>query len=281
MAHAIHKGMSQLVEQCDISTIKEVDIKHLIDYDLIALGSPVWGGPPSNVRLFINNLTQLEKKHAIVFCTHGAAPERFFPTVVSSLRAKGLIVIGINDWYGSGNLPVSPKPYLTDGHPDEIDLQAAEHFGKEMVLLSQRISAGQTRLIPQLEMPMLNPSGGHPRPRPTLNMQKCRHPECHLCMDNCPLDAINLSVSPPVFASGMCRPCYFCEMLCPEGAIEVDYVPLAELEIKQAKTVFAEALNKAESEGRFRRLVPLEKVGWRTPYYVVNNKHPRYIIPKE
>ncbi len=281
VAYAIHKGMSSLVEQCDISTIKEVDIKHLADYDLIALGSPVWGGPPSNVRLFMNNLPLLEKKHAIAFCTHGAAPERFFPAVVSSLRAKGLIVIGIRDWYGSGNLPVSPKPYLTDGHPDEIDLQEAEHFGKEMVELSQRISAGQTRLIPQLEMPMLNPSGGPPRSRPTLNVQKCKYPECRLCMDKCPLDAIDLSISPPVFAKGMCRPCYFCEMICPEGAIEVDYVPLAELEIRQAKTVFAEALKKAESEGRFRRLVPLEKVGWNTPYYIVNNKHPRYIIPKE
>jgi Fe-S-cluster-containing hydrogenase component 2 len=100
-------------------------------------------------------------------------------------------------------------------------------------------------------------------------------------MDNCPLDAIDLSISPPVFASGMCRPCYFCEMICPEGAIEVDYVPLVESEMKQAKTIFNEALKKAETEGRFRRLVPLEKVGWRTPYYVVNNKHPRYVIPKE
>jgi hypothetical protein len=27
--------------------------------------------------------------------------------------------------------------------------------------------------------------------------------------------------------------------------------------------------------------VPLDKVGWDTPYYKVYNKHPRYIIPEE
>jgi Fe-S-cluster-containing hydrogenase component 2/flavodoxin len=281
VAFAIYKGMQSLMEQCDISTIKEIDVSHLVDYDLIALGSPVWGGPPSNVRLFMNNLPLFNKKHAVAFCTHGTAPERFFPTVVSALTAKGLIVIGINDWYGSSNLPVSPKPYLTDGHPDEIDLKEAEHFGREMVEFSRRIYAGQTDLIPHLKMPPLNPSGGPSRPRPVLNTQKCTYPECRLCMDNCPMDAIDLSVSPPVFAKGMCRPCYFCEMICPEGAIEVDYVPLAEDEIRQVKTIFAEVLKKAESEGHFRRLVPIEKVGWRTPYYTVNNKHPRYVIPKE
>lgn len=281
VAQAIHKGIQPLVQQCDIAALKEVNTKYLDDYDLIALGSPVWGGPPSNFRLFMNDLPVLNGKHAIAFCTHGAAPERFFPTVISSLREKGLTVIGIADWYGSGNLPVSPKPYLTDGHPDEIDLQEAENFGMEMVELSRKISSGQTELIPQLKIPMMTPSGGPNRPRPVLNTQKCKYPECHLCMDNCPMNSIDLSISPPRFAQGMCRPCYFCEMICPEGAIEVDYAPLAEYEIEHAKTMFAKALENAESNGHFRRLVPIEKVGWQTPYYLIHNKHPRYKIPEE
>ena len=43
VAQAIHKGMGQLVEQCDMATVKEVDIRRLADYDLIGVGSPVWG----------------------------------------------------------------------------------------------------------------------------------------------------------------------------------------------------------------------------------------------
>jgi len=41
VAQAIHRGMSQLGGQCDIATVKEVDIQRLTDYDLIGLGSPI------------------------------------------------------------------------------------------------------------------------------------------------------------------------------------------------------------------------------------------------
>ena len=46
-------------------------------------------------------------------------------------------------------------------------------------------------------------------------------PRCRLCMDNCPVKAIDLSVDPVVFRKG-CISCYFCEMLCPTGSIQVD-----------------------------------------------------------
>jgi len=280
VVQAIHKGMSQLVEQCDIATINEIDIRHLADYDLIGLGSPVWGGVPPHIQLFINSLPPLQGKHAFAFCTHGALPERFFPTLVSLLDKKGLIVIGLRDWYGSVNLPGHPKPYPTDGHPDEIDLKEAEDFGKEMAELSRRILAEGPQLIPPLPVMPVPPPHRILRPRPKLNMQKCRYPECRLCIDNCPQDAIDLSVSPPVFAKS-CRPCYFCEMICPEGAIEADYESLAKDRLWRVKNQFEKALDKAEAEGRFRRLVPLEDVGWDTPYYMVYNKHPRYVIPAE
>ncbi len=55
----------------------------------------------------------------------------------------------------------------------------------------------------------------------TWDREKCRFPKCRLCMDNCPVNAIDLSVDPVVFRKG-CITCYFCEMLCPTGAIEFD-----------------------------------------------------------
>ena len=280
VAHAIHNGMNQSVERCDITTLKKADSSRLTDYDLIAIGSPIWGGVPPNVMRFIDTMPSLKGKHAMVFCTHGAWPERFFSPIIEKLTKKGLIIIGISDWYGSVYRPALPKPYLTDGHPDEIDLEEAEEFGKETAELSRKIYAGETGLIPTFsDMRMTSPNT-LPRPLPKLNREKCRYPECRLCMDHCPLGGIDLTVSPPVFARG-CGICYFCEMICPEGAIEVDYEARAEASIPRIKDVFLKLLDEAEAEGRFRRLIPVEKVGWDTPYYKVYSKHPRYVIPED
>ena len=42
VARAIHKGMSQLLEQCDIAELKKVNPQDLSKYDLIGLGSPIF-----------------------------------------------------------------------------------------------------------------------------------------------------------------------------------------------------------------------------------------------
>ncbi|MFC1820219.1 flavodoxin domain-containing protein [Thermodesulfobacteriota bacterium] len=288
VALAIHKGMSQVADQCDIATVKEVedkefDIQRLIDYDLIGVGSPVWGIPiPQNFKDMIESMPQLKDKHAFAFCTHGCAPAYFFPQVVRFLARRGLKVIATRDWYGSLYLPVAPKPYLTDGHPDNIDLMEAEHFGREIVELSRRVSAGETQLIPPLPPmpPKLKSSRQIKRFLPQFNLQKCRYPECRLCVDNCPLNVINLSVSPPVVSKN-CRFCYFCELICPEGAVEVDYENMIKGFSSTVEERFIERMDQAEAEGTFRRLVPLKDVGWDTPFFKVYNKHPRYIIPEE
>ncbi|MFC1820246.1 EFR1 family ferrodoxin [Thermodesulfobacteriota bacterium] len=280
IAKAIHRGMSRLSDQCDISSVCDVDTRNLRDYDLVGFGAPVWGGPPPNVTNLINAMPSLEGKHTFAFCTHGALPDRFFSPIVELLQKKGSTVIGLGDWYGSVYLPSLPKPYLTDGHPDETDIKEAEEFGRKMVELSKKISAEGPQLIPALQLMPMIPRSNLPRSLPKLSVQKCRYPQCRLCEDNCPMDAINLSGTPPGITKDCCT-CHFCEMICPEGAMEVDYEILAKASSKRAKDKFIKALEKAEAEGRFRRLVPLDEVGWDTPYYKVYNKHPRYIIPDE
>ena len=280
VAKAIHSGMNQSMEYCDIRTLKKTDVSRLADYDLIAIGSPVWGGVPLNVMRFIDDIPSLKGKHAFVFCTHGVLPERFFSPLLKQLTKKGLTIIGIRDWYGSVYRPALPKPYLTDGHPDEIDLKEAENFGKEMVELSRKIYAGETGLVPSFPKMRMAPPNKLPRPLPKRDMEKCRYPECHLCMDHCPAGAIDLAVSPPVFARG-CSICYFCEMICPEGAVEVDYEIRAKASLPTDQENVFEAPRRSGSRGSFRRLIPLEKVGWDTPYYTVYSAHPRYIISEE
>lgn len=280
VAHAIHNGMNQTVERCDITTLKKADSGRLVEYDLIVFGSPVWGGVPPNVMRFIDAMPSLKGKHSAVFCTHGASPERFFPLIIERLSKKGLSIIGFNDWYGSVYRPAAPTPYLTDGHPDEIDLEEAEEFGKETAELSRKVYEGKIKLPPVRSNREIPPRARLVRPVPKLNIDKCRYPSCRLCMDHCPVGAIDLSLSPPVFARE-CSFCYFCEMICPEGAVEADYSAYAEVFRQHAKDKFEKVLEEAEREGAFRRLTSLDKVGWDTPYYKVHNKHPRYVIPED
>ena len=79
MAQAIHKGTSQRVELCDIAKMKEVSARDLIEYDLIGLGSPVWGGPPPNLKLFIDTLTPLRWKAHIRLLHSWSTTTEFFP----------------------------------------------------------------------------------------------------------------------------------------------------------------------------------------------------------
>jgi ferredoxin len=278
IARAIHKGMSQVVAQCAIAAVKEMDPGDLAGYDLIGLGCPVWGGVPPAFQLFMDRMPSLQGKHSFVFYTHGAKPFCLFPYIAWALHRKGATVVGVGDWYGAVNIPYLPKPYPTDRHPDKTDLMHAEGFGKEMVEISRRISAGETDLIPPLpaELP---PRVSHlPRSTKTLNTKKCKYPECTLCMDNCPMGYIDLTKRPPVYPR-KCEPCYFCEIICPEGAIEVDYdrTPGTPPTREQVEG----DLDEAESEGRFRRLMTGEEVDWNTPYFKSHSQHPLFVITRE
>lgn len=280
VARAIHKGMSQVVEQCDIFSIKQIDAKDLAGYDLIALGCPVWGGVPPGFQLFLDRLPSLQGKHCFVFYTHGAKPFCLFPYIAHALAKKGATVIGVDDWYGAVYIPYLPKPYPTDKHPDKIDLVHAEYFGKEMVDISRRISAGEMDLIPPLPAELPPRSSKVPRCEKMLNMEKCKYPGCSLCMDNCPMGYIDLTKDPPALPK-KCEPCFFCELICPEGAIEANYDLTRGIHPEGVKERFEADLDESESEGRFRRLMTREEVDWNTPYFKSHSQRPRYIIPKD
>lgn len=96
------------------------------------------------------------------------------------------------------------------------------------------------------------------------------------------MDGIDLSVDPPIVARP-CLSCYFCEEICPTGAIDADEEKqeiLARNISSTLKKVGAKHLADAEARGCFRRLIPLEKLNWETPIYKVYNTHPRFIIGK-
>jgi flavodoxin/NAD-dependent dihydropyrimidine dehydrogenase PreA subunit len=277
IAQAIQKGMIPLMKQCDIAALKDIDGPYLRDYDLIGIGSPVWGDVPQHVKHFISVMPDLQGKYAFAFSTHGARGGRFFPVILKLLRKKGLQVIGIRDWYGSVCIPTHPKPYPTDGHPDTIDLKEARLFGEEMAQLGLRIETEGPGIIPKHPKIPLPPTTRLMRPRPKFDHKKCAYPACTLCMEHCPVNSIDLSMDPVIFGKN-CHTCYFCEMICPEGAIYVDYDSFAKKSRRRGKSIYTKALEDAEAKGIFRRLTPIEDIHWDIPYYKVFSKHPRYVI---
>ena len=236
VAGAIQEAIRAATGQCDIVKLKEADVKALADYDLIGLGCPTFAyEEPENVKRFIRGMGPLRGKHCFTFSTHGGHPVNVLPNMAGKLRRHGLRIMGGFNCDGSDRMPHYTFPWFTDGHPDEIDFKAAADFGKEVVERSQRISRGEKVSIPELRKLGIDVKQifkitrtNQPRSRGfmykmTLNKKKCRYPKCRLCVDNCPVGAIDLSVDPIIFRKG-CISCYFCDMICPTGAIEPDSV---------------------------------------------------------
>lgn len=151
IARAIHRGMKSVMK-CDVAPVNRIDPKKMDKYDLVAVGGPIWYfRETANLRLFINSMPRMDGKLCIPFCTHGRAPSGYFYSLAQLISKKAFTVIGWQDWYGAcSHVLHMPKPYYTDGHPDEIDLREAETFGREMAERSLRIFAGETRLIPEI-----------------------------------------------------------------------------------------------------------------------------------
>jgi flavodoxin/ferredoxin len=400
VAGAIHRGMKSVMA-CDVAPIKKMDPKTMVQYDVIAVGGPIWYfRETANLRLFVYDMPPMDGKLCVPFCTHGTNPDGFFYSLSTQILKKGLKIIGWNDWYGGcSHVLHQPSPYFTDGHPDEIDLKEAETFGREMAECALRIYAGETNLIPDIPagpdadslwvplgydssggMPGMEEGmppgegmpgmggdmpegsgGGAPRGMPgnpdaatmtptidldkciyprctacidnclvdaidlslsvqgarvseskflvkeaclhcshplcekacdydaitfdngtktehVFDMNKCTYPKCTLCVDECPMDSIDFSRNPPHIKRN-CEGCDVCWCVCPEDAISIPNLATthALLQPTGPEDGFFADLNEAEKTGRFRRLVPLDQIGWDN--IVMNNpKAPRVVL---
>jgi ferredoxin len=289
IARAIQSGIKQAVGHCNLLKVGEANPRSLYEYDLIGIGSAVVGDQLGSIGVFLNDLRFVGGKHAFLFCTHGTSPEFFIPTAYEKMQRRGLTVIGLGDWYGDCTLLHMPEPYPTAGHPDEIDLKEAENFGKEMVERSRRISTGETALIPAPPPPSTHPPLPEKKGEASFTFtsmlrfhkEKCLYPDCRLCMDNCPMYGIDLSINPPLLAKP-CLSCEFCARLCPTGALDMDQwlETMKAITSKMLPIIMLHPLEKAEAEGRFRRLIPLDKLKLDTYGYMVHKKHPQWIIGK-
>ncbi len=285
----------------DILRVQDADVCKLGGYDLIGVGGPVFAFRPSvNLSIFMSRLNPLRGKHGFIFATHGGHPGNFMPAAARILGRQGLVVIGIFDCDGDVTRPFYPYPFWTGGHPDEIDLENATSFGKEMVERSRGISGGESVPLPKFEWlgdPLYHKSSKVWDANKvkssefivpmTLAKAKCIYPECRLCVDHCPMRAIDLSPNPIVFRKG-CLSCLFCEKICPTGAIQIDG-DFAEKRWKIAlagfkENSYPEFFQRAQTESirnrstLYRKLTEIDLINPEKMYNKVQSKKPRFII---
>lgn len=293
IARAIRDGMRETGDMVTLKFLKQTSFDELKDYDLIGFGSPVWYEMTPNLRKFVEEMPNLPGKLAFSFCTHGTMPDLYFPLAIPRLQKKGLKVIDWRAWYGNCSIQIFPEPYYTAGHPDGQDLDEAYAFGRSLSEKADRVHNGEEELIPDAPLPNMMPMhanaaidhlGGfhNVHGRLVRDPEKCLYPKCHICMDNCTMGYIDLGSAPQRYGScgdacDDCHGCTYCEMLCPVGAIHpvIPYEEAAPVGKDHGSELFCTVLSKAEAEGKFRRLIPFEEVGTRTPYYSVHEKHPR------
>lgn len=292
-ARRIRDGLKQQGWDTCVSFLKNTKAQDLEDYDLIGIGTPVWYEMTPNMRLFVESLPDQKGKPVFAFCTHGTMPDLYFPLVIPRLQRAGFNVLGWDNWYGNCSIQIFPEPYYTHGHPDEKDLEDAFEFGRKMGIMAEAFFKGENVELPEAPAPNMMPMhanaaidhlGGfhNVHGRLVRDRDKCLYPKCHICIDHCTMSYNNYDSNPPQYGNlGNCcdnrHGCTYCEMLCPTGAIHpvIPYEEAAPVGQDHGSQLFCTVLGKAEQEGKFRRLIPFEAVGTKTPFYSVHNKHPR------
>ena len=274
----IYEGVLAANRQCDLFKLKDVPMMKLKEYDLVGIGTPVWGFAEAEpVRIFQQAMPSISGQHWFMFATHCADRGGVFYHMAKALQLKEATVIDSRSWYGEMWMPQYPKPYPTDGHPDKTDLSEAFEYGKKIADQSQRIAGGEIELIPE--------AFGRARDRlhvanipMRLNMEKCVFPKCRLCERKCPMGAIDFNQKPPLFRHpGRCVNCLLCEIICPQGAIEADYTEDAARARKTIIHGVTQLMEKATAKGYLRQLVPWSEIDVDTPMYKAArwSKHPR------
>jgi ferredoxin len=120
-----------------------------------------------------------------------------------------------------------------------------------------------------------------PKSKHVIDLKTCTYPKCTICVDHCPMNCIDFSTKPPTFHH-YCEGCDLCYSLCPHDSISIPNLAEAQLVLRMSgpNHPFAIGIKKYEPSGRFRRLVPVDKVGFNTPAFM-NKNAPRIVLNED
>ncbi len=179
-------------------------------------------------------------------------------------------------------IPELPTPEMCDklygiGHPflfGEMPKPAVPEEPKEPEPYIMPYPTSQAYVAELEGVP--NESGGPSTPM-YIDPEKCI--DCKRCAQACWCENIDGSTTPPTIRSQNCERCNFCEGVCPTGAFVVDFSPPKNIDpdkmLQGQRGSMGIALDIAEAQGRFRRLLREEDVGFTTPWETVTS-HPRH-----
>jgi flavodoxin/NAD-dependent dihydropyrimidine dehydrogenase PreA subunit len=269
IAEQIQRGIIGAHHDCHIVSLKDTDPQNLGRYDLVGIGAPTfYYREPRNVSDFIERMNKSENRHCFIFCTHGSIIGNTFCYMQEALIRKGYQVIDAFDVYADSSLQFYPKVMHTKGHPDLAELSEAEKFEKNICDKSLGITKGTVKPIPLFEKventwwvkdsEMLMPEVLRELfPKFVIDENRCTR--CGVCVENCPVDAIDLDAQPPEIQKQGCIFCLYCEKSCPEGAIVADWDFVAQAIRGNLKKYVAE-LKDFEQQGKFIPHVDYEKI---------------------
>lgn len=140
MAEEIAKAAEEAGAEVDLLVLEKIDVKSLMDYDCLVIGSPTYYGQMAGVvKEFFDRSVKIHGKLAGkvggAFSSSGLRAGGNETTVLSILQAwlvHGMLVMGTSgaDHFG----PVSV------GEPDEEALKSCRKYGKRLVEYSSRLS---------------------------------------------------------------------------------------------------------------------------------------------
>ncbi len=273
IAEKIFTGITETTRHGDFKPLEKVSPASLADYDLIGIGAPVfYYKEPYNVTDFLESLPDLNGQHWFVFCTHGNVIGNFFPSVSACLQKKRATVIGYHNCYADITVPFYPKPSYTSGHPDQLDLDRALQFGRDMVDTSRNIRQNGHADLPN-PLPISSEDwilASHQITRenlakmmPKLSWNSATCVQCGDCAAQCPVQGIDLASDPPRLQTP-CIYCWHCVNICPTQSITGDWRQIVAA-IPDNYARYKKELDQAAAGGEFRWLIDPQTIDLSTP----------------
>jgi ferredoxin len=163
---------------------------------------------------------------------------------------------------------------------DAIDLSLAtpgDDAGPSLAIKEACIHCGLCERVCYFDAMVYEPKV-LPKTEHKYDMSKCTYPQCTLCVDRCPMDCIDFSTRPPIVHTN-CEGCDLCWCVCPHDAISIPNIAQNHMLLRMTgpEHPFVHSIDKYEAAGRFRRLVPISKVGFDHPIFM-NKNAPRIVL---